>query len=135
MAVQELLVRLGLDSSSFSKQIKGVEKELSILDKEFDAVSSATKNFGKTQEDLAVKSQYLEKKIEGLKDVSDLLVKSYDETTAKIEDAKSRVAEFSESLERSKKAHDSTKEALAKYTLELDQAQNKFNTTDNNLKV
>ena len=42
MAVQELLVRLGLDSSSFSKQIKGVEKELSILDKEFDAVSSAT---------------------------------------------------------------------------------------------
>ena len=65
MAVQELLVRLGLDSSSFSKQIKGVEKELSILDKEFDAVSSATKNFGKTQEDLAVKSNYLEKKIEG----------------------------------------------------------------------
>lgn len=135
MAVQELLVRLGLDSSSFSKQIKGVEKELSILDKEFDAVSSATKNFGKTQEDLAVKSNYLEKKIEGLKDVSSLLVKSYDDIVAKIEDAKQRVSEFSEGLERSKKAHESTKEALARYSSELDSAKNKFDTTDNNLKV
>ena len=112
MAVQELLVRLGLDDSSFSKKMQGVNKEISILDKNFDGVINEFKNFDKTQEGLAKKTEYLSNKMELLNGASKLCQEHISELSQESEELKKKMEGFSNNLQKVNKALDENGEGL-----------------------
>ena len=110
MAVQELLVRLGLDSSTFSKKLQGVNKEIKILDNTFEGISNQFKNFENTQEGLAQKTELLKDKIkllEGITDEAKVTIKGLKEETnelqAKMDDFSSKLTKVNDELDKNEK--------------------------------
>lgn len=87
MAQHELLVKLGLQSDSFSRNLKNVNNQLKLTDAEFKKLESSTKNFGSSQKDLSKKLESLKKTKEQLTAKTILYNNKIKETNEKIFDA------------------------------------------------
>ena len=59
MAQHELLVKLGLQSESFTRNIRNVNNQLKLTEAEFKKLETSTKNFGNSQKDLEAKLKSL----------------------------------------------------------------------------
>ena len=107
MAQHELLVKLGLQSDSFSRNIKNVNNQLKLTDAEFKKLESSTRNFGKSQKDLAAK-------LKSLKSTQEQL-------TAKTILYKNKIKELQGEISKSAEKHKKLGEQLKKEKQKLNE--------------
>lgn len=113
MAVQELLVRLGLDSSSFSKKLQAVNKEIKILDTTFSGISKEVNNFENTQQGLAQKTDYLKEKISLLEGITEEAKTTMKNLGTEVETIKGRMEDFQSKIDLVNKEIQKNEEALS----------------------
>lgn len=92
MGKQELLITLGMQDATFQQKIKAVNRQLKLTDANFEKLKAQTKNFGKSQKDLANEMQYLQKKIK--------------ETSTNLGTYEKRIEEVNKAISDSEKKHD-----------------------------
>ena len=126
MAVQELLVRLGLDSASFSKKLQGVSKEMKILDKGFEETMSQMKNFENTQEGLAAKSKYLAERMDLLQMQSKLCGDEISRLHCLSADLRNQMKEFSKQIDIVNKELEKNVEDLRLVSQEYNQIESRI---------
>lgn len=112
MATQELLVRLGLEDSSFTKKMQGLNKELKVIDTGFKELSSRTTDFAKTTEGIGAKITTLSKKLEVYGEASKLIIEKQKETGKELEGLKNKYSLLEGSIEKTKSKLDDAKKSL-----------------------
>lgn len=112
MATQELLIRLGLDDSSFSKQMKVANKEFDILKHQLDATMKSFKNYEHTNEGLSQKIGKLGTMIHQTGERIEIATKAYDHYSQKMKEAEKSSEEFKGSLGKVQKELESKSKAL-----------------------
>lgn len=114
MAQHELLVKLGLQSDSFSRNIRNVNNQLKLTEAEFNKLESSTKNFGNSKKDLEAKIKSLSKTQEQLTAKTILYRKRIDELNNKIEESESKHNKLTYKIEKEKIALEKLEEASGK---------------------
>lgn len=137
MAQHELLVKLGLQSDSFSRNLRNVNNQLKLTDAEFKKLESSTKNFGSSQNDLEKKLNSMQKTKEQLTAKTVLYKNKIDETNAKIADAtikhdklkikldeeKTKLLELEATTGKSSKAYKDQKKVVSDLQQEYDKSK------------
>ncbi|MEG0908765.1 MAG: phage tail tape measure protein [Bacilli bacterium] len=90
MGKQELLITLGMQDATFQQKIKAVNRQLKLTDANFETLKAKTKNFGKSQKDLAQEFMYLSKKLSEVKTNLDTYGKRIKDTTKSISDSEKK---------------------------------------------
>lgn len=135
MAQHELLVKLGLQSDSFTRNIRNVNNQLKLTEAEFKKLETSTKNFGNNQKDLESKLKSLKNTKEQLTAKTILYKNKIEELNTKIKDAEVKHEGITKKLEQEKeklkeleatqgKSSKAYKEQ-AKYVKELQQEHDK----------
>lgn len=127
MAVQELLVRLGLDSGSFSKKLQGINKEIKILDNTFEGISNEFKDFEKSQYGLAKKTEFLTQKIQMLEETSEFCKNHIKDLTQETQELQTKMNDFASKLSI-------VNGELEKNEKELTQASEQYEKVSENVK-
>ena len=107
MAQHELLVKLGLQSDSFTRNLKNVNNQLKLTEAEFKKLETSTINFGSSQKDL-------ESKLNSLKDTKEKL-------TAKTLLYQNKIKDLNSEVEKSKTKHEQITEKLNKEKKKLEE--------------
>lgn len=123
----ELLIKLGVESSSASKQIKEITKELKTLDKQMDAVDKSTDGFNKSIGSIEKQTGLFENKLDLLNTQLNLYKKRLDETSEQLEKAKKKMEDMGD---RTKENGDEWDKANKK----LEVAQTRYNNIVRNMK-
>ena len=116
----ELLIKLGVEQSSASRQISEVTKELTSLQKQMSKIDTNTNDFNKNMTGMAQKCELTKQKISGLE--SNL--SNYNQ---KLKDAETRLEKAKQRQEELANATGTTKEEMDKANRELDNATTHFN--------
>ena len=103
MAQHELLVKLGLQSDSFTRNIKNVNNQLKLTEAEFKKLETGTTNFGNSQKDLEAKLTKLKTTKEQLTAKTVLYKNKITELNTKIKEAQEKHEGIAKSLENEKK--------------------------------
>ena len=123
----ELLIKLGVESSSASKQIKEITKELKTLDKQMDSVDKSTDGFNKSIGSIEKQTGLFENKLDLLNTQLNLYRKRLDETSEQLEKAKKKMEDMGD---RTKENGDEWDKANKK----LEVAQTRYNNIVRNMK-
>lgn len=130
MANRELMITLGLDTSSYSQNVKRAKDLNKELDSSFKLLSSSSEKFEDSIEGLSKKQDYLEEKLKvatGLTQVySDRLKesqKAIHEATQKSAKHKSEIENLNKSLEEGSIDQETYKEKLKSATQQFDKAE------------
>lgn len=140
MAQHELLVKLGLQSDSFSRNIKNVNNQLKLTEAEFKKLESSTRNFGNTQKDLEAKLKSLKttkeqltaktvlykNKISELKGEIEQNVAKHDKLGKKLEQEQNKLRELASTHGKSSKAYRDQKKVVNELQSEYDKSQKKI---------
>lgn len=102
MAQHELLVKLGLQSESFTRNIRNVNNQLKLTEAEFKKLETSTKNFGNSQKDLEAKLKSLKTTKEQLTAKTLLYKNKIEELNTKIKDAEIKHEGLAKKLENEK---------------------------------
>ena len=102
MAQHELLVKLGLQSESFTRNIRNVNNQLKLTEVEFKKLETSTKNFGNSQKDLEAKLKSLKTTKEQLTAKTLLYKNKIEELNTKIKDAETKHEGLAKKLENEK---------------------------------
>lgn len=102
MAQHELLVKLGLQSESFTRNIRNVNNQLKLTEAEFKKLETSTKNFGNSQKDLEAKLKSLKTTKEQLTAKTLLYKNKIEELNTKIKDAEIKHEGLAKKLEKEK---------------------------------
>ena len=103
MGKQELLITLGMQDATFQQKIKAVNRQLKLTDANFEKLKAQTKNFGKSQEDLAKEMEYLKKKIKETSTNLGTYEKRIEEVNKAISDAEKKHESLTKQIEDEKK--------------------------------
>ena len=146
--VNELVVSLGLNTTTFHSKIKEVNQTLKLFKSEFEKAGAGVKDFEKTQEGLKAKFESLNKQIE----VTQAKIKAYKEeiektkqklkekqdilqdTTKRYQEQKNKVEELTKLYGENSKEVQEAKKQLTKLEVELTQNEKTVGNTANTLK-
>lgn len=121
MAQHELLVKLGLQSDSFTRNLKNVNNQLKLTDVEFKKLQSSTSNFGSSQKDLESKLKSLSKTKEQL--------------TAKTLLYKNKISELNTNIKESTSKHETLTNKLQNEKGELSRLEAEYGKTSEAYKI
>lgn len=131
MASQELLVTLGLTSNSFQKKMREILKEVKQLDSELEEANSSVKDFAKTQEGVAAKLAYLEKKMKILNTTTELYSEEQERLTKELKESQQAFETFGKELNDVKIKYDRYNSSLEKTTQNYTESQNNLKNLQN----
>ena len=112
MANKELMITLGLDSTSFTQKIKKAKDLNKDLDKSFELLSSSSKNFENTIQGLGKKQDYLNQKIKLASAEADIYAERLKECQESLEDSVADTAYYAEQLKRLQRQQEAVGKAL-----------------------
>lgn len=107
MAQHELLVKLGLQSDSFTRNLRNVNNQLKLTEAEFNKVKAGSANFGNSQKDLEIKLKSLGKTKEQLTAKTILYQNKIKDLNNNIESSSKKHEKLTTKLEAEKKKLDS----------------------------
>lgn len=129
MANQEAakaVVKFGMDQTGFQNGISAINRELRVVQSQFQAASAEVKRFGNTEGELRVKSDSLTRQIEVQKQKVELLQRSFEKSAeAKGKDAKA-TQDFEIKLNKAKAQLSLMQGELSKTNRELSQTASSF---------
>ena len=99
-----LTIKLGVDSSSASKQVSELTKELKNLDKQISSLDTSTGNYAKDMNNLGQKSELVQTKIGGLEEKLKAQNTQLENARTKLETAKKQYQELANSGDASAKS-------------------------------
>lgn len=132
MANKQLLITLGLDSTSYTKNVKKAKDNLKELDSQFDVLSSSTEKYEKSLSGLESKQENLNNKIKMATGLSELHSQRIEESTKALNKSQQEVADFSKKLGELKKELE-TLEKTGKGTKTFEQLQKEIKGTQQQL--
>ena len=112
MANKELMITLGLDSTSFTQKIKKAKDLNKDLDKSFKLLSSSSKNFENTIQGLGKKQDYLNQKMKLASTEADLYAERLKECQEALEDSVADTAYYAEQLKKLQRQQEAVGKAL-----------------------
>lgn len=112
MANKELMITLGLDSTSFTQKIKKAKELNKDLDKSFELLSSSSKNFENTIQGLGKKQDYLNQKMKLASTETDLYAERLKECQEALEDSVADTAYYAEQLKKLQRQQEAVGKAL-----------------------
>ena len=119
----ELLIKLGVESSSVTKQIREVTKELKTLDKEISAVDKSFDGYNQGVSSMGKQASLFQDKLKALNTQLDLYESKLSDAGNAVEKAKKKLADLGERTEDNKDAWDKANKAL-------ETAQTKYNNME-----
>lgn len=123
----ELLIKLGVESSSASKQIKEITKELKTLDKQMDSVDKSVDGFNQSMSGIGKQAGLFQDKLDLLNTQLNLYKNRLEDASNQLDKAKKKMQELGE---RTKENGDEWDKANKK----LEVAQTRYNNTVRNMK-
>lgn len=114
MANKELMITLGLESSSYSQQVKKAKDLNKELDSSFKLLSSSSDKFENSIEGLGKKQEYLSKKMEVASQLTDTYAKRISESQDALNKARKDSEEYSVEVERLSKIQERVANNLGK---------------------
>ena len=123
----ELLIKLGVESSSASKQIKEITKELKTLDKQMDSVDKSVDNFNQSISGIGKQAGLFQDKLDLLNTQLNIYKNRLNDATSQLDKAKKEIKELGD---RTKENGDEWDKASKK----LEVAQTRYNNTVRSMK-
>ena len=123
----DLKVRLGVESSTASQQIKAFTSELKTLEKEIKSLDTGTNNFSTNMSNIAKKTDLTKEKIEGITYKLDAYNKKLDEAKIRLQKAQDNMDKLGKRTKENGKAWDSANK-------ELNNAQTHYNNMNQKLR-
>lgn len=124
MADNSLLISIGVDNSSASKQLNAVKKELKSLDQQMVLVNDSTGDYNKTAKGMTEVLSLQERKLEGveaqLKLQQDILKKN----TTTLNEKKKKLEELENAEEKNAKEIEKARKEVELYNSKVNQSQN-----------
>lgn len=114
MANKELMITLGLESTTFAQGIKRAKELNKELDSSFKLLSSSSEKFENTLSGLGKKQEYLAQKMQLANTASELYAKRIKETQEAILDAQAETAMYGTKLEQLRAKLEATESTLGK---------------------
>ena len=127
MAVQELLIRLGLDNANFNKKMRGVSKEIDILEANYKAISNSVKNFEGTQDGLAKKMAHIKDVLSMVDKALEMCDKEFKELHGTMQKCEGEISEFNSKISKSSEAIAKTEKKLESATAVTQKFQKNVN--------
>ena len=123
----ELLIKLGVESSSASKQIKEITKELKTLDKQMDSVDKSVDGFNQSMSGIGKQAGLFQDKLDLLNTQLNLYKNKLEDASNQLDKARKKMEELGD---RTKENGDEWDKANKK----LEVAQTRYNNTVRNMK-
>lgn len=123
----DLKVRLGVESSTASQQIKAFTSELKTLEKEIKSLNTGTNSFSTNMSNIAKKTDLTKEKIEGITYKLDAYNKKLDEAKIRLQKAQDNMDKLGKRTKENGKAWDSANK-------ELNNAQTHYNNMNQKLR-
>ena len=123
----DLKVRLGVESSTASQQIKAFTSELKTLEKEIKSLDTGTNSFSTNMSNIAKKTDLTKEKIEGITYKLDAYNKKLDEAKVRLQKAQDNMDKLGKRTKENGKAWDSANK-------ELNNAQTHYNNMNQKLR-
>lgn len=114
MANKELMITLGLESSSYSQQVKKAKDLNKELDSSFKLLSSSSDKFENSIQGLGKKQEYLAKKMEVASQLTDTYAKRIKESKEALDKARQDSEKYTTEIERLSKIQERVAENLGK---------------------
>jgi len=114
----ELGIRLAMESQDFQKQITGINREMKVVQAEFNAASSALGDFGNEEQKLEGKSASLTQQIQMSQQKVDLLTAAHEKSKQKLAENVALNDELRQSLARSTAAYQQSAAATGENSAE-----------------
>ena len=114
MANKELMITLGLDSSTFTQKIKKAKELNKDLDKSFQLLSSSSKNFENTIQGLGKKQEYLNQKMDLASKEADIYAERLTECQTALEKSQEEATKYAEKLTKLKQEQEKIEKTLGK---------------------
>lgn len=102
----DLKIKLGIESSSASKQIKELTNELKTIDKEIKSIDTNTNSFSKNMQNMGTKADLCKTKISGLNDKLEAYKKKLNDADTRLKTAKDNLSSLGERTKENAKAWD-----------------------------
>ena len=123
----ELLIKLGVESSSASKQIKEITKELKTLDKEMNSVDKSVDGFNQSMSGIGKQAGLFQDKLDLLNTQLNLYKNKLDDASNQLDKAKKKMQELGERTKENGDAWDTANK-------KLEVAQTRYNNAVRNMK-
>jgi len=114
----ELGIRLAMESQSFQQQITGINREMKVVQANFNEASSALGDFGNEEQKLEAKSASLTQQIQMSQQKVDLLADAHDKAKQKLAENVAINDELRQSLARSTTAYNESTAATGENSAE-----------------
>lgn len=129
MANKELMITLGLDSSTFTQKVKKAKELNKELDKSFQLLSSSSKGFENTIQGLSKKQEYLNKKMQLASEEADIYAERLSECQLALEKSQKEAKTYAEQLTKLKKQQEAIGKALGTSSKEYGAISEKVKAT------
>lgn len=130
MAQHELLVKLGLQSESFTRNLKNVNNQLKLTETEFNKLKVGADKFGSSQKDLDAKLKSLTKTKEQLTAKTILYKNKINELNTDIGKAETKHKAVTEKIEKEKNKLEELRKTQGKSSIAYKQQKEKLNTLE-----